>query len=344
MLIWSLLAAVAKPSRGWIIALATFIVCQYEYGFALLVITSAGLFALLFHQREAGPTITWLLGGSLVSFLVFGVQILGFAGPATVWEQLVSGVAHRGPLAGAQDPVWATWIALAGHYHQPLPSFVLWSITTAPVVLLGFQRGRYRYGLAALQVALVVGLLTTAFVLRGYYLDSFVAHVLPSWQLLLPVAIATVAADVAVLVGRLISASHLEPRLAAVGAGLLVPLVLLVNTTHVYEKYPPYPAAFVPILVEKYQGQGFTAPSGFHMLAYALTGGPTTPSEYVVDQLSDHQRLVRELGGTGSLLWFCVARPGAKECDDATHRMQRRGSVVVDQDLDFVIVRLVQEH
>jgi hypothetical protein len=223
-----------------------------------------------------------------------------------------------------------------------LPSFVLWSIVTAPVVLLGFRNVRYRHGLAALQVALVAGLLMTALVLRGYYLDSYVAHVLPSWQLLVPVAVATVAADVGMLVGYLTRGICKEPHLVRVAAGLLVPLVLLVNVSHVYEKYPPYPSAFVLNLIARYQGQGFTGPDGFHMLAYALTGGPTTHSEYVVDRFSEHQKLVRELSGTGSLLWFCVARPGAKACDDAVDTMRKRGADVVDRGPDFVIVRLAQ--
>ncbi|MGE3910814.1 MAG: hypothetical protein AB7K36_15765 [Chloroflexota bacterium] len=358
LLLWGALAVVARPARWWAIAIVAFQVLQYEYAFALVVITAAVVFAVLQHGRHAWRPILWLGIGATVSVLVFGLQVVAFLGPSGAWADLTSTVDRRSGAPIPLDRLWETIeSAIAQFYRWPIRELTLWSMASAPVVVLAgyLLRSRAwwstelesRVLLAKLQLALVAGVTVSAVLVRGYFSAAYVGTFIPCLVFVLTMGVATAGLDLALLLTLPLRLIHrrltvLVPVARAIGFGA-VAWLMIQNFGRVYELFPPFTGEFVSLLQTKYRDQPFVAPGNLHQLAYALTGGSSIPSPLIVTE-KELPSYERYRSADGQLYYLCVMHPGTDtHCDRAATEMTVMGHHVTDRATDYVIVELVKD-
>jgi hypothetical protein len=363
LLVWGALASVVRPAAVWVLATVSFLILQYEYGFALFAMPAVVVFAVALHGRAACRALIWLGLGAAASIVVFGTQVLLFyGGPAGVWAELQETVQRRGPAASsavsasgsALDLLNGAVGAIATNYQQPISWLVAWSMLTAPVVLAiaWRRRGRgslppdptFRIALAKLQGSLVLGCLVSALTLGSYFGVAFVDNFAPCLVFVVVVGLATAGLDLSI--GLRIVFERLRrpgPVLAwTLGYGVVVTLMLL-NAGRVFALSPPLEGAFVPLLQNRYRGLPFIAPDSYHNLVFALTWGQSAPSPRIVTA-ADLPAYADLRTPDGQLYYLCIMRPVVDTyCYTAAGQMLSDGHEVVDWGDDFVIMRLAPE-
>jgi hypothetical protein len=280
---------------------------------------------------------------------------LGLAG---AWADVASTVDRRGNTAIPLDVLWQTIVSSVQNlYRWPVLPLVIWSMVSAPIVILAGCAMRScawwspemetRVLLAKIQVALMAGVAVSAVLLRGYFSAAYVGPFIPCLVFIISVGIASVGLDLAIILttplrrlqGRM---AMLAPVARAVAFGA-VAYLMVQNFGRVYDLYPPFKGEFVRLLETTYRDEPFVAPSNFHMLAYALSWGSTAPSPLVVTE-NDLRGYEHLRTADGRLYYLCVMHPVVDtSCDRAASEMTALGHLVTDRAADFVIMELLRD-
>ena len=270
VLLWGCLLSVVRPGPRWLTFAAGFLLFHFEYAFALTVTVVVCTVAVARHGWSARCVLPWFALGAGTSVLVFGGQVVGYYGAGGAWEQFLRTADRRGPTVELAY-VWQQVASeVATRYGPIISGLVVWSIVTAPLALMPRVRRRLdslRVGLAQIQLGLVLGIVATSLVLRGYFLDGYVEHFLPYLVFPIVVGVAVAALDIGSLAARV------DPRGLGPVAIALAIVVMGGNFGRVFERYPQLAPDLVATLQRDYVGLPFVGtPYGPH-LTFALTGG-----------------------------------------------------------------------
>ena len=209
--LWAACLLAALGNRPWVMALAAFVLMQYDFGFAMVVGISMVAMSALTHGRRALPSLVGAAMGATLSFAIFVGQLLLYYGAKGLYEDFGVTYARRGDtdaglIVFANNAVTGTRELLRrvgdDLYSQIIVLFLVWAVVSSVGVLL-LARGRPlpapRVLLARLLISTALGTLVNATFLHPYFMENFMRSDLPLVALLVAPAIGVVAFDLAVV-------------------------------------------------------------------------------------------------------------------------------------------------
>lgn len=302
VLMWGAMLVVVRRGPPWAACVLGVCVFYFEYAFAVYVSVAMASVAILRDGMGARRTLVPFGIGGMLSLALFGAQVLGYYGAEGAWDEIARTATRRGVTIDLGTALGNAASELATRYGSVVAGLVAWSLATVPLVLLSRLRHRaspLRLGLAQLQLGLVLGILATATVLRGYFVDGYVAHFLPCLAFVIPVGMATVGLDVAAAVGRV------RQPLPIVAAWVLVAGVMAANFERVFVRYPQVAGDLAPILANDFRGLPFVARPYWAHFTFALTGVPGSvgPEDLRAEDLRSYERLRT---ADGRLFYLCI--------------------------------------
>jgi hypothetical protein len=139
-LTWGCLLVAVRKTPLWATFLLMFVVFQYEFGTAALLLAMTVACALLVRGRAGLSTLLAAIAGAGASVAMFAIQVLTHFGWAGLMADLTSTVERRGASVGYPDLFDKLTYVPSEYYGRWVTAILAWGVVTAVPVLLALLR------------------------------------------------------------------------------------------------------------------------------------------------------------------------------------------------------------